>query len=180
MDRRRPRIISHSDHEGRRDLAGEHRLTDVGQLVGVLLFLGVWALDSFLLDFSMFLSSVVAWYVRLAVGAPLLILAAYMARTGLRIVFKEVREPPEVINKSVFSWVRHPIYLAEIILYIGLFIISPSLISLAVIALTAVFLDFAATQEERKLEEQFGRSYGDYKRRVGKWLPKFPAGPKRK
>jgi protein-S-isoprenylcysteine O-methyltransferase Ste14 len=173
MDKRRPRIFSRKDHEGRLDLTGEYPLTDSGQIVGALVFFTVWVLDSFVLKFSVFLSSLVPGYIRLPLAVPLLILAFYMAWTGLNIVFKEVREPAIVIEKGVFSWVRHPIYLSELMLYLGLFLISPSLISLGVIFLIFLFLDFVANQEEKKLEEKFGRSYSDYRSRVGKWFPKL-------
>jgi protein-S-isoprenylcysteine O-methyltransferase Ste14 len=174
MDKHRPRIFTRKDHEGRTDLTLEHPFTDSGQIVGALVFFVLWALDSFVLRFSTSLSFLIPGYIRLPPAVALLILAFYMAWTGLNVVFKEVREPPVVIDKGVFSWVRHPIYLSEIMLYVGLFLISPSLISLAVIVLVFFFLDFVAGYEEKKLEEKFGQSYRDYRRRVGKWFPKLP------
>ena len=140
--------------------------------MGALVFLAVWGLDSFVLKWTTFLSTLLPLYIRIPAAVPLLALAVYMARTGLRTVFQEVREPPVVIDSGVFAWVRHPVYLSEPLLYLGLFLLSPSLAALGVAVLIMLFLDYVASYEEGKLEEKFGQSYRDYRRRVGKWFPK--------
>ena len=128
--KKKPEIFKQHDHEGRTDLVPEHPLTDGGQAVGALVFLAVWGLDSFVLKWTTFLSTLLPLYIRIPAAVPLLALAVYMARTGLRTVFQEVREPPVVIDSGVFAWVRHPVYLSEPLLYLGLFLLSPSLAAL--------------------------------------------------
>ena len=158
-------------HEHRKDLAGEHALTDSGQLIGAVVFLAVWISDSFFLKFSVFLSGVIPAAVRIPIAAALIVPAGAMAWVSHRIIFTERRDPPVVITKSFFRYVRHPLYLSEILLYLGLFSFTCSLLSLAVIAVICVFLNYVAGAEEKLLEKTFGRQYLDYKRATGKWLP---------
>jgi protein-S-isoprenylcysteine O-methyltransferase Ste14 len=160
-------------HEQRDDLAGEHRLTDVGQLVGAAAFLAVWATDSFFLRLSTFLSGIIPGYVLIPPAVLILAFSAVMAWVSHNIVFGERRDPPVVITKAFFKFVRHPLYLSEILLYFGLFLLTCSLFSLAVIAAVSIFLNYVAGVEEKKLEAAFGARYLDYKKRVGKWLPKM-------
>lgn len=159
-------------HENRSDLAGEHALTDIGQMVGCVLFFMVWVIDSFVLNFSTFASGYIPVYIRYPLAAILLLMSLYLAVKGLKIVFGEVREPPSVIKKSVFGWVRHPVYLSELVLYLGLFFITVSLFSLLVVVIVFLFLNYVATVEEKMLEERFGDEYKEYKKSVGKWFPK--------
>jgi len=111
----------------RDDLTGEHAVGDGGQLAFALLFGTVWIADTFFLYHTTFLNRLVPLGIRIPLGGALLILAAYLAVKGLAIVFGEMREEPEVITKSVFGVVRHPIYLAESLAYLGLLLISLSM-----------------------------------------------------
>jgi protein-S-isoprenylcysteine O-methyltransferase Ste14 len=71
--------------------------------------------------------------IRVPFGVILLVLSGYLARMGLSIVFGEKREKPGVIRKSVFNVVRHPIYLSEILLYLGFLMLSISLAAVFVL-----------------------------------------------
>jgi protein-S-isoprenylcysteine O-methyltransferase Ste14 len=173
MDTEKKRIFSWREHEDREDLAAEHSLTDIGQIIGALFFLSLWIIDTFILRFSTFLSDYVPLFIRVIFSLPFFALSFYMSRSGLKIVFQEVRKQPHVIAKGVFGWVRHPIYLSELIFYLGFFILSFSLISLAVLGIIFVFLNYVAAYEEKKLEEKYGQEYLAYQKSVGKWLPAF-------
>jgi hypothetical protein len=59
-----------------------------------------------------------------------------------------------VIRESVFGVVRHPVYLSEILFYLGLLMLSLSL-----------------AYEEKLLLARFGKDYAKYKREVPMWLP---------
>lgn len=95
------------DRQRRDDLVGEHPWGDAGQLILAALFFVVWIGDS-LLGYTTFLNGVAPLFVRIPVGALLLLLAGYLATVSLRIVFGEKRETPHVIRKSVFGVIRHP------------------------------------------------------------------------
>jgi protein-S-isoprenylcysteine O-methyltransferase Ste14 len=159
------------EREHRKDLAGEHALTDIGQLIGAAVFLALWTLDSFVLHLIINLQAVVPVVIRVPIVAVILVLALGMAWISHRIIFVEHRDPPAVITKSFFKYVRHPLYLSEILVYLGLFLLTGSLLSLPVIIGIVVFLNYVAGVEEKLLEKNFGRRYLDYKRTTGKWFP---------
>jgi len=157
----------------RDDLTGEHAVTDIGQLVLAVLFLGSWIADSFFLHVTTFLNGLVPIAVRAPVGAILLAVATFLAVTSHRIVFGERRETPHVIRTGVFSVVRHPMYLSEILLYAGLLLLSLSLIAGGVWFVTIGFLHRVARTEERLLAERFGDAYAAYARDVPMWIPRL-------
>jgi protein-S-isoprenylcysteine O-methyltransferase Ste14 len=119
--------------EQRDDLSGEHPFGDAGQIIFALFFWGIWIADSFFLKCTIQLNDIVPALVRKPVGIVLLCLSAYCAWSGLRIVFGEVRQSPSVIRKGVFGVVRHPIYLSEVLLYLGLFLLNMSLAAAAIL-----------------------------------------------
>jgi protein-S-isoprenylcysteine O-methyltransferase Ste14 len=82
-----------------------------------------------------------------------------------------VREEPTVITKSVFGVIRHPIYLAEILAYLGLLLMSLSLAAAAVWVGAIAFLHAISRYEEKLLLARFGDAYAAYMREVPMWLP---------
>ena len=79
---------------------------------------------------------------------------------------------PGVIRKSVFSVVRHSVYLSEILLYLGLLILSISLAASVVWIIAIVFLHYISRYEERLLVTRFGRDYEQYMHEVPMWIPR--------
>jgi protein-S-isoprenylcysteine O-methyltransferase Ste14 len=162
-----------AEHPHRADLTGEHRLGDAGQLVLAILFSVVWALDSFVLRYTSFLNDHVPVWVRAPLGAAFIAVAAYLAWDGLSLVFGEQRETPRVIREGVFSWVRHPIYLGEVLLYLGLLMLSLSVAAIAVWLAGLGFLHIIARFEEQLLVARFGDEYRCYMEDVPMWLPRM-------
>jgi protein-S-isoprenylcysteine O-methyltransferase Ste14 len=160
-------------HRHRDDLTGEHGMGDVGQLVLACLFAATWIADTFLFQYTTFLNQYVPMAVRIPIGVVLLILSGYLARTGLAIVFGEERKKPGVIRKGVFSVMRHPIYLSEILLYLCLLMLSISLAAAGVWIVAIAFLHYISRYEERLLLERFGEAYEQYMRAVPMWLPRL-------
>jgi len=158
-------------HHQRDDLTGEHKLGDAGQIVLACLFAATWIADTFFLRYSTFPNQYIPIGCRIPVGIILLLVSGYLARTGLSIVFGEVRKKPEIIRKSVFNIVRHPVYLSEILLYLGLLILSLSLAAAAVWVITIAFLHYISLREEELLLARFGEEYEQYKRVVPMWIP---------
>lgn len=155
----------------RDDLTGEHTWGDAGQIIFALLFFGVWIADSFFLRYTIQLNEVVSPVVRKPIGYVILCVSAYLAWSGLRIAFGEVRKKPSVIRKGVFGVVRHPIYLSEVLLYLGLFLLNMSLTAGVVWIGASGFLYYLSRYEERLLLERFGEDYESYMHDVGMWIP---------
>lgn len=163
----------HERHKNRDDLIGEHTFGDLGQLILIVIFLVIWILDSFIFKYSIRFFEIVPLYINLPVSVVILILSFYLARTSLKIVFGERREPPEVITKSVFGWVRHPVYLSALLLYLGLIISTLSIFSFLFWFIIFIFYNYIASYEEKILIEFFGSEYKDYMKKVPRWVPKF-------
>ena len=161
------------ERQQRDDLAGEHAVGDAGQIVLACLFAVTWIADAFFLKYTTFLNPYVPLAARIPPGVVLLALSGYLARTGLSIVFGEEREKPGVIRKRVFNVVRHPIYLSEILLYLGLLLLSISLAATVVWIVAIGFLHYISRYEERLLLAHFGKEYEQYMREVPMWIPWF-------
>ncbi|MCK4414484.1 MAG: DUF1295 domain-containing protein [Candidatus Eisenbacteria sp.] len=157
----------------RANLTGEHAVGDAGQIVLACLFAAVWIADTFLFKYTTFLNEYVPLAARIPPGVVLLVLSGYLARTSLSIVFGEERERPGVIRKSVFGVIRHPVYLSEILLYLGLLMLSISLAAAVVWAIAIGFLHCISRYEERLLLARFGEDYEKYMRDVPMWFPRL-------
>ena len=164
-------------HRHRDDLTGEHKLGDAGQAVLFILFLAVWITDAFIYNYSTLLNDYIPFAVRLTLGIIVLIVSAYLAFTGLKIVFIEVRKTPHIIRKSVFGIVRHPIYISEILLYLGLLLLNTSLAGLAVLVIIVAFLHYISHYEEKALLARFGEEYEQYIKDVPMYLPRLRRKP---
>jgi protein-S-isoprenylcysteine O-methyltransferase Ste14 len=138
-----------------------------------LLFLVIWVSDTFVLKYTTFLNQHVPLLVRITLGAVLVVLSGNLARTSLAIVFGERRETPHVIRKSVYAVVRHPMYLSQIVLYLGLLVMSISLAAALVWAVAISFLRHISLYEERLLLARFGEDYERYMREVPMLIPRL-------
>ena len=165
--------MKRSEIKLREDLTGEHTFGDLGQLLFLFLFLGIWIPDSFFLHFSTFLSKSISLFIRLPLGLMVLIISGSLAGKGLKIVFGEIRDKPSVIRKGVFKIVRHPIYLGSILLYLGLFFLTFSLLSAIVLIAILGFYYYLCRHEEQLLLKRFGREYQDYLKEVPMLIPKI-------
>jgi protein-S-isoprenylcysteine O-methyltransferase Ste14 len=157
----------------RDDLTGEHRLGDAGQLILFLIFMAFWVTDSFFFKYSVSLNNYIPPAVQITLGAICLIIAGYLALTCIKIVFGEVREAPCVIRKGAFGVIRHPIYMSEILLYLGLLFFSTSLAAFGIWIVTIAFLHYISRHEENLLLERFGDEYRQYMKDVPMYIPRL-------
>ena len=167
------KVCSHGNHDRREDLCEEHPYGDAGQIVAFVLFLIVWSMDSFIFHFSTVLCNDGPLFIRFVLAALSFLLAGYFSLTVHRIIFHEHRDPPRVINTGAFSMVRHPLYLAALLFYIGFLFTTLSFVSLLLFLGIFIFYDVIATFEEKKLEEKFGEEYILYKEKTPKWIPRL-------
>lgn len=158
-------------HKNRKDLTGEYKFGDLGQIIFLVIFIIVWTTDTFILHFSTFLSNHVSYFIRIPIGFIILLVAGYLAKEGLKIIFGEKRESAYIIKKGVFGVVRHPIYLGAILLYLGLIVFSLSLAAGVVWIIVVLFYHFIAEYEEKLLIAKFGEEYKKYMEEVPMWIP---------
>ena len=166
------RILSRGRRTNLDDHEGEHPAGDRGQMILLMVFLVVWLADSFLLRFSTFLSESIPLIVRLVILAVALLVSIWLMRSG-HVVTREEQRPARVISTGAFRYVRHPLYLASILFYLGLTVATASVISLGGFVIIFIFYNYIASFEEKIMLERFGDKYRDYMKTAGKWLPRF-------
>jgi protein-S-isoprenylcysteine O-methyltransferase Ste14 len=152
--------------------SGEHPFGDAGQLILLGVFLAVWAADSFFLHTSTFLSDYLSLWVRLLILGLALTAALLLFKSGHVVVSHEER-PRGVMVTGAFRYVRHPLYLASILTYLGLTVSTMSLFSFVLLVGIFIFHNYIAGYEEKLLEKRFGEEYRGYKKRTGKWVPRI-------
>lgn len=152
---------------------GEHPHGDMGQIIFLLVFLVIWILDSFVFKFSIFLAPQVPFFLRAIVACLILLIAIYLVRSGHRAVSDENLTSPSLLDDGAFARVRHPLYLAALLFYLFLIILTLSLISFFVFLGIFFFYNFIASYEENLLEKQYGQDFRDYKKNTPKWVPRF-------
>ena len=80
--------------------------------------------------------------------------------------------PKDLNTTGVYSLVRHPIYSSNILLMIGIFISTGSLIIAANTIILFTYYIFSAIIEEKAIVKSFPK-YKSYKSRTGMFLPNF-------
>ncbi len=79
--------------------------------------------------------------------------------------------PTYVLERGPYAFTRNPMYVGEILLWLGQAILYGSIAVLAVGVGLCLAMNFLAIpREERALEGRFGEPYRDYLKRVPRWL----------
>ncbi len=159
--------------DNRPALGAEHPLCDRIQAVMILLFFVVWCADTVSL-FIFNYSTVVAGVFRL----PLLFIPAlfsisfgiYLIAKSHNAIFGKLATKPALITEGVYSRVRHPLYLGTLLLCLGFWFMSLSILALGILLVFFIFYDRMATYEENDLVRLFGEAYSEYMNQVPKWL----------
>lgn len=84
--------------------------------------------------------------------------------------FPKPKENATLVERGIFSIVRHPIYSGFIFFSFGWSLVWQSVAALIAAAVLLVFFDIKARREERWLEAKFN-AYAAYKKRVKKLIP---------
>ncbi|UCE10652.1 MAG: isoprenylcysteine carboxylmethyltransferase family protein [Candidatus Thorarchaeota archaeon] len=112
-------------------------------------------------------------------GAILILISAVLARAAARVIsvttVADMRTDrmPELVTDGIYSRIRHPLYLATVLMLMGLALLYPFprviAFSLGMIFYTLI----GSILEERKLIHHYGRAYLEYKKQAGFILPKI-------
>ena len=103
------------------------------------------------------------------VGACVAILSQRHMGLSWRIGAAEGELGP-IVDDGPFAISRNPVFVGQALLFVGLFIVLPSLIQagLTLVLLIAIILQVRI--EERVLSQTLGEPYRDYRQRVRRWL----------
>lgn len=154
-------------------LGSEHPYCDRIQNAMIILFLVIWGVDSFILNYSTLLAKMIPLALRILLSVLSLGIDTYLVSRSHRLALHEADGQPKLADSGVYSWIRHPMYLGTLILFLGFFFAIPSLLSLAVLILFFAFYNKMATYEETDLVKRLGEEYAAYQKRVPKWIPRF-------
>jgi protein-S-isoprenylcysteine O-methyltransferase Ste14 len=76
-----------------------------------------------------------------------------------------------LINKGIFRYIRHPLYLSLILLCIGILFKNATTIPLFLCSICILFLIIASLVEERENLTKFGDTYTDYMKSTRRYFP---------
>jgi protein-S-isoprenylcysteine O-methyltransferase Ste14 len=111
--------------------------------------------------------------VGLAFGAAGLALMAWGFTTLQRAgtTFMPNRRADRMVTEGAFAFRRNPIYMGEVLVFLGLAELTHNIWFAIVAPLFAIaIMVLAILPEERHLEERFGQAYLDYKERTRRWF----------
>jgi protein-S-isoprenylcysteine O-methyltransferase Ste14 len=80
---------------------------------------------------------------------------------------------PKLVTTGVYSWLRHPMYLGSLLVLLGFFFATLSILSLLVWIGLFIFFDRMATYEEQDLIRILDEQYINYQKQVPNWLPRI-------
>jgi protein-S-isoprenylcysteine O-methyltransferase Ste14 len=93
---------------------------------------------------------------------------------------RRTRDVQRLVTYGIFGWTRNPLYVGNLLAWLGVAIASGVLWFVPVAALVfAAEYSLIVRFEEGVLESTFGDEYLSYKRRTPRWLPHPPAQPAR-
>ena len=106
-----------------------------------------------------------AWfYVGLGVFALAFITGAIIAVNWL------TTPPSEPVTKGIYRYTRHPIYLVQALMFIGIGIISASWVFILLSVVRTISTFIIAIPEERFCLEKYGNIYQEYINRTPRWI----------
>ena len=84
---------------------------------------------------------------------------------------KPYEESTTLITEGVFRVSRHPMYVGFVLILLGIAILGGSLTPYIVILIFAILMDVVFIRvEEKMLEETFGETWMEYKKKVRRWI----------
>ena len=132
-----------------------------------VLYIIIWILDSFIFRLTA-LVYIIPFFVNIIFGIIIVILSLWLTSKS-DIVFEG--SEPRVVDTGPYAHIRHPMYLGMVLVHVGIWIITLSLISLIPLIVVFIGYNYLANDEEHRLEAKFGDEYLAYKKRVRKWIP---------
>lgn len=97
------------------------------------------------------------------------IIAQYQMSNSWRIGI-DYKEKTTLVDKGIFKLSRNPVFLGVLLIYLGIFLIAPNVLSFTLVALCYFILQIQSRLEEEYLENIHGKTYLDYKKKVRRWI----------
>jgi protein-S-isoprenylcysteine O-methyltransferase Ste14 len=101
----------------------------------------------------------------------LILIGIIIMRSAEKMLFHKTQSG--VIDRGLFTYARHPLYLGVLLIYLGFVLGSFSILSFVTFVLIFFVYNYLAIFEEKDLERAFGEEYLEYKKIVSRWIPRF-------
>ncbi len=82
-------------------------------------------------------------------------------------------EKTDLVTRGPYRWVRHPIYLCQVVMVAAIAILLPSVLSLVILIFHLLCVLIKAADEESHLRALLGQSYEAYCASSGAWIPRL-------
>jgi protein-S-isoprenylcysteine O-methyltransferase Ste14 len=80
-------------------------------------------------------------------------------------------EKTDLVTRGPYRFVRHPIYLCQVVMVAAIVVLLPSILSLIILVIHLLCVLIKAADEESHLRGLLGQSYEAYCAHTGRWLP---------
>ena len=134
------------------------------QMINGYISVSLWLLTTIYSIFLPFKLGTIWFYIGLAVF--LLGLIINMTAT-INFVTTPIKEP---VIKGIYRYSRHPMYLAMLLIYLGVGIAATSWIFLFVSVAWLVLIRLGVVGEESYCLEKYGNAYRDYMSKTPRWI----------
>lgn len=109
----------------------------------------------------------------LAVGGVALTTWAFLSLPSVGSGHYVLDQQP-IVDRGAYGWLRHPIYLAVFMIWLGLAAAYLSLLALLMLGLYVIPIYLLYVREEEQLMiQRYGDAYREYQRRVGGLVPRL-------
>ncbi|MFW9828426.1 MAG: methyltransferase family protein [Candidatus Thorarchaeota archaeon] len=136
-----------------------------------IIFVSIWILDSVIFRFSILLNNYIPFLVRLVLFIIIFVISLILITLSHRTLFTTHQPPNKLITSGILRYVRNPMYLGILLIYLAFLFLSISLIGIGIFIIIFLVYDWMVNYEEKLLEDMFGEEYKKYKTKVSKWIP---------
>ncbi|MFX1297703.1 MAG: methyltransferase family protein [Promethearchaeota archaeon] len=159
------KIKKHDGHE--REIPNAHLFHTILPII----FIIIWFLDSNIFRISTFLNDFVDFLIRLLLFVLVFAIAITFIMLSHRSLFKSHQPPNSLITNGILGYVRNPMYLGILLIYVAFIFLSISLICIGLFIPVFLVYNWMVNFEEKILENMFGTQFLEYKKKVPKWIP---------
>ena len=106
-----------------------------------------------------------AWFYT---GLPIYILG--LTTYTIVMVNFATNPPHELVVRGIYRYSRHPQYLTQFFVFVGVGIVSASWVFLSLVVLMQILDSILVTPEERGCLERYGDSYSEYMNKTPRWI----------
>lgn len=114
--------------------------------------------------------------VNLLISLPFIIAFAIIENYAVKAVSMKTattHSVKKIITSGIYSYIRHPQHLGQLLLYVGMTILSSGLYSILFYPAYVIIIILLSKREEKELLVEYGEEYSQYRKEVPFLIPKL-------